>query len=54
MKNMTNIGKSDIQISNESSKWDLQNIILKLLTWLNTTDKKKFKFSFKTHSQIVL
>jgi len=54
MKNMTNIGKSNLQISNEPSKWDLQNIMLKILTCLNITDKNKFKFSFKTHSQTVL
>lgn len=54
MKNMTNIGKSNTQVSNESSKRDRQNITLKILTWLNLTDKNKFKSSFKTHSQIVL
>lgn len=53
MKNMTNIGKSNIQISNDSSNGS-SNIMLKILTWLNITHKNKLKFSFKTHSQIVL
>lgn len=54
MKNMTNIGKPNIQISNESSKCDLQNSMLKILTWLNITDKNKFKFNFHANCQIVL